>query len=237
MKLVLGISGASGAGLGIKFLAKILELKVFLNEKLKVFVVVSNGAKMVLNAEDGIDFQNLDFTQTLSQSCDLETMQSLESCSIKSIRTNFMPNNLNKNLRESINIILKYKDKITIFDDMALDAPIASGSFGVDAMIVAPCSSNTLAKINCGISDTLLTRSAFVCLKEQKKLILSPREMPLNSIMLENMLNLSKLGVIIAPPILGYYSKASNLEEMENFLFGKWLDLLNIKNSLYKRWK
>jgi 4-hydroxy-3-polyprenylbenzoate decarboxylase len=74
-------------------------------------------------------------------------------------------------------------------------------------------------------------------LKEKREIILAPREMPLNSITLENMLKLSNLGVVIAPPILGYYSTQQSLEDMENFLIGKWLDLLKIDNNLYKRWE
>jgi len=117
-----------------------------------------------------------------------------------------------------------------------ISASIASGSFGVEAMIIAPCSMNTLAKIACGISDNLITRCAAVMLKEQKKLILAPREMPFSAIALENMHKLASLGVIIAPPVMAYYSEQQTLDEMENFIIGKWFDLLNIENDLYKRW-
>ena len=118
-----------------------------------------------------------------------------------------------------------------------ISASIASGSFGVDAMIVAPCSMNTLAKIACGISDNLVTRCAAVMIKEQKKLILAPREMPFSAIALENMQKLAALGIIIAPPVMAYYSEQQTLEEMENFIIGKWFDLLGIENNLYKRWE
>ncbi|MBU0721571.1 UbiX family flavin prenyltransferase [bacterium] len=118
-----------------------------------------------------------------------------------------------------------------------ISASIASGSFGVDAMIIAPCSMNTLAKIACGISDNLITRCASVMIKEHKKLILAPREMPFSAIALENMQKLAKLGVIIAPPVMAYYSQQQTLEEMENFIIGKWFDLLDIENNLYKRWE
>jgi 4-hydroxy-3-polyprenylbenzoate decarboxylase len=74
-------------------------------------------------------------------------------------------------------------------------------------------------------------------LKEKKRTILAPREMPYSSIALENMLKLSNLGVIIAPPMLGYYSNQQSLDDMENFIIGKWFDLLGIENNLYKRWK
>ena len=120
-------------------------------------------------------------------------------------------------------------------DDIA--SAVASGSFRVDATAIIPCSMNTLAKIACGISDNLATRVAAVALKEQKKLLLAPREMPFSSIALENMHKLSSLGVIIAPPVLGYYSEAGSLEEMERFIIGKWCDSLGIENDLYERWK
>lgn len=116
-------------------------------------------------------------------------------------------------------------------------ASIASGSFGVDAMIIAPCSMNTLAKIACGISDNLVTRCASVMIKEHKKLILAPREMPFSAIALENMHKLASLGIIIAPPVMAYYSQQQTLEEMESFIIGKWFDLLGIENNLYKRWE
>lgn len=128
-------------------------------------------------------------------------------------------------------------ENITIFKDSNIGASIASGSFKVDKMIVLPCSMNTLAKCAVGISDSLITRAFTVMLKEKREIVLAPREMPLNSIVLENMLKLSKLGVIIAPPILGYYSSQQSLEDMEKFLIGKWFDLLKIDNNLYKRWE
>ena len=76
-----------------------------------------------------------------------------------------------------------------------------------------------------------------VMLKEKRDIVIAPREMPLSTIALKNMLTLSKLGVTIAPPILGYYSSQQSLEDMEKFLIGKWFDLLKIENNLYKRWK
>ncbi len=130
----------------------------------------------------------------------------------------------------------KYKN-IKIFKDSDISASIASGSFVVDKMIILPCSMNTLAKCSVGISDSLITRTFTVMLKQKKDVILAPREMPYNTINLENMHKLSQLGVIIAPPILGYYSNQQSLEEMENFLIGKWFDLLKIENNLYKRWE
>ncbi|HHD75738.1 MAG TPA: UbiX family flavin prenyltransferase [Campylobacterales bacterium] len=125
---------------------------------------------------------------------------------------------------------------ITLHDNDNIAASIASGSFQVDMTVVIPCSMNTLAKIAHGIADNLVTRSAAVALKEQKKLLLAPREMPFSPIALENMEKLAKLSVIIAPPVLGYYAESQTIEEMEKFLIGKWFDVLGIEHNLYKRW-
>lgn len=129
------------------------------------------------------------------------------------------------------------QSKVTSHSNDDVSASIASGSFGTDAMLIAPCSMNTLAKIACGISDNLVTRCAAVMIKEHKKLILAPREMPFSAIALENMQKLAALGVIIAPPVMAYYSEQQTLDEMENFVIGKWFDLLGIENNLYKRWE
>jgi len=116
-------------------------------------------------------------------------------------------------------------------------ASVSSGSFGVDACAIIPCSMNTLAKIACGISDNLPTRIAAVALKEQKRLLIAPREMPFSAIALENMHKLAALGVTIAPPVMGYYADIHTIEEMERFIIGKWYDALGIENDLYQRWK
>ena len=137
----------------------------------------------------------------------------------------------------STNKLFEDYENVTIFKDSDIVASIASGSFKVDKMIMLPCSQNTLAKCAVGIADSLITRAFTVMLKEKREVIIAPREMPFNTITLKNMLKLSKLGVTIAPPILGYYSAQQNLEDMEKFLIGKWFDLLKIDNNLYKRWE
>ncbi len=127
--------------------------------------------------------------------------------------------------------------QVTLHSSKDIAASVSSGSFRVDATAIIPCSMNTLAKIACGISDNLATRVAAVALKEQKKLLLAPRELPFSAIALENMQKLAALGVIIAPPVMGYYSESSSLEEMERFIIGKWYDVLGIPNELFTRWK
>jgi len=151
-----------------------------------------------------------------------------------------LPDSIEKHFIMSQNsktVLSKEMRDVTTHNNEDISASIASGSFGVDAMIIAPCSMNTLAKIACGISDNLVTRCASVMIKEQKKLILAPREMPFSAIALENMQKLAALGIIIAPPVMAYYSKQQTLDEMENFIIGKWFDLLEIENNLYKRWE
>lgn len=137
----------------------------------------------------------------------------------------------------SIKKMFENKKNVTILKDSNIAAPIASGSFKVDKMIIIPCSMNTLAKCAVGISDSLITRAFTVMLKEKRQIVISPREMPLSTIALENMTKLSKLGVTIAPPMLGYYSGQKSLEDMENFIIGKWFDLLQIEHKLFKRWE
>ena len=150
-----------------------------------------------------------------------------------------LPSNIKRYLVVSKNaeIVFKEEENIDIFDENDITSSLSSGSFGCDGMIVLPCSMNTLAKISCGIADNLTTRAASVMIKEGKKLILAPREMPYSPIALENMLKLSKIGVTIAPPVIAYYSEPKNLEMMEDFLIGKWLDIFGIEHNLYKKWK
>ncbi len=152
---------------------------------------------------------------------------------------NALPNEHKKYLivSEHANITSLEEHNYDILRNEAIWEGPASGSFGIDIMMIVPCSMNTLAKIACGIADNLITRAAAVMIKERKKLLLAPRELPLSPIALENMLKLSRLDVIIAPPILGYYSEVSSLEAMEEFLIGRWFDLVGIQHNLYKRWR
>jgi len=152
----------------------------------------------------------------------------------------YLPKNIEVHVVISDNALTveSFENKqVTLHDAKNIATSISSGSFKVDATVIIPCSMNTLAKVACGISDNLPTRVAAVALKEQKKLLLAPRELPFSPIALENMHKLSTLGVIIAPPVMGYYSDSSNLEDMEKFIIGKWYDVLGIENNLYERWK
>ena len=167
MKIIVGITGASGTKLGFKVLS-------LMPQDIEVYAIVSKAAKKALKLEENKKYAQL------------------------------------KN--------------VTYLDDNNLAASVSSGSFKTDGYIIVPCSMNTLAKCAVGISDTLITRVFSVMLKEKRNVVIAPREMPLNTIHLENMTKLSSLNVSVAPPILGYYSEQQTLEEMENFIIGKWFD-------------
>ncbi|RAZ24278.1 UbiX family flavin prenyltransferase [Campylobacter hyointestinalis] len=179
MKILVGITGASGANLGVNLANMVSNLGH------EVHLIISENAKISMQKESF-------------------------SISVNS------------------NIITHQNGEIY--------SSAASGSSKFDKMIVAPCSINTLAKISCSLADNLITRAAAVMLKEHKTLILAVREMPFSAISLRQMSELSALGVIIAPPVLAYYSNPKNLDEMENFIIGKWLDLLGIEHDIFRRW-
>ena len=127
-------------------------------------------------------------------------------------------------------------EHIKLEDINDLFSGVASGSYKFDAMIILPCSMGTLAEISNGLSRNLLCRAADVALKENRRIIICPRETPLNAIHLENMLKLSKLGVTILPPMPGFYHKPKTLEDVVDFVVGKILDNLSIENTLFEKW-
>ena len=121
-------------------------------------------------------------------------------------------------------------------DSHDIAAPIASGSFKTLGMIVAPCSMRTLAEIATGMTTSLLTRAADVVLKERRRLVLMTRESPLHLVHLENMVKITQMGGIIAPPVPAFYAKPQNLDEMVHHSVGKVLDLFGFDINI-KRWK
>ena len=114
--------------------------------------------------------------------------------------------------------------------------PVASGSSAPDAVVICPCSMGTLGRIAAGLSDNLLERVADVALKENKKLLLVPRETPFNQIHLENLLRLSKAGAQILPAMPGFYQRPETVADLVNFVVGKVLDSLGVEHQLFQRW-
>lgn len=115
-------------------------------------------------------------------------------------------------------------------------APLASGSNPPDAMVVCPCTMGTLAAIAAGLSDDLIKRAADVCIKEGRKLVLVPRETPFSTLHLENMLRLSRMGVVILPPNPGFYHHPETVQDMVDFVVARILDQIGIPQTLMTRW-
>ena len=215
MKIIVGISGASSVHLGIRAANEILAAGH------EVCAIISDGARVTFKSEKAWEY----LSNSRIPNENLENSRILKA----NLGNSRIPNENFLQIEEFLD------EKIDIQSNM-WDAA-ASGSSGYEAMIIAPCSSNTLAKVAAGICDNLLLRAAAVMLKEQRKLIIAPREMPFSPLSIKHMSELSGLGVMFAPPMIAHYSKPLSLNDAENFIIGKWLDCLNIKNNLFKRWK
>lgn len=182
-RLVVGISGASGAPLTLEVLRMLGKTNV------KVHLVVTRGGEMTLRQECGMELSDL------APLCD------------------------------------------TIHDNGNIGAAIASGSFRTMGMLIVPASMKTLAGIASGYSENLLLRAADVTLKERRRLVLCARECPLSTIHLRNMLELSRMGAIIAPPMLEYYSRPQSVEEVAHHNACKLLDLFDLSPEGYECWE
>ena len=182
MKLIVGITGASGAVLGIRMLEALRELDV------ETHLVMSRWARATILQETA---------------CTLEQVEKLAS---------------------------------VVHSGENQAAPISSGSFKTDGMIVAPCSMKTLAAIRLGYSDNLLCRAADVILKERRKLVLLARESPLSEIHLENMLALVRMGAVIFPPVPAFYNRPDSLDTVVNHIVGRVLDQFGLELPGMSRW-
>lgn len=184
-RIVVGVSGASGAPLALRLLR---ELKRF--PEAETHLVVSYGGELTIKEECGMSPEEF------------------------------------KALAD------------VVYDNRDIGAAIASGSFETLGMIVLPCSMKTLAGIAHGYADNLLLRAADVCIKEQRRLVLVPREAPLSKTHLDNMACLSALpGVFVIPPVLGYYHHPRTLEDMEAQIIGKLLSKFGLKSRDFQEWK
>lgn len=129
-----------------------------------------------------------------------------------------------------------YDGQLRVYGREDWNAPVASGSNPADAMVVCPCSMGTLAAVAHGLSDNLIERAADVMLKEQKKLILVPRETPFSVLHLENMLALARMGAVILPANPGFYHHPQSVEALVDFIVARILDQLGVGHSLMARW-
>ena len=182
MRLIVGLSGASGVIYGIRF------LQILRKKNIKTDLVMTNAAARVIENETD-----------------------LEVSAVLSLATR-------------------------VHDIKNLESPIASGGIRNQGMAVIPCSMKTIAGIACGYTDNLLLRAADVTLKERRKLVLVPRETPLNTIHLRNMLSLAKAGAVILPAMPAYYHKPDSLDDLVDHVVGKVLDAFNVDHRLYARW-
>lgn len=183
MKIVIGITGASGVIYGIRLLE---ELK---KENIETHLIISSIA------EDIIEYETSYAVENVKKIADFN------------------------------------------YDENDLNAIINSGSFKFDATIIIPCSMKTLSAISNGYADNSITRVADVTLKERRTFIIVPRETPLRTVHLENMTKISKEGGIILPAMPGFYHKPETIDSQINFILGKILDILNINNNLFTKWK
>ncbi|NLI14312.1 MAG: UbiX family flavin prenyltransferase [Peptococcaceae bacterium] len=182
MKIVLAISGATGALYGIKFLEEAKKAG------LEIQLILSDSAKKTIELET-------DYS--------LEVINELASCQ---------------------------------FSNSDIGAPPASGSFLHQGMVIAPCSMKTLSAIANGYAGNLINRAADVTIKERRKLVMLVRETPFSPIHLENMLKLSRLGVVIMPPIPSFYNKPNTIDDIFRQMTGRIFDQLWIENNLVNRW-
>jgi len=126
--------------------------------------------------------------------------------------------------------------QLQVFGEQQWTAPVASGSAAPDALVVCPCTTGSLAAIATGQCKSLIERAADVALKERKKLIVMPREMPFSEIHLENMLRLARMGAVIMPPNPGFYCHPQTVDDLVDFVVARVLDHLGIEHQLLPRW-
>ena len=179
MRLIVGITGASGIVIAVDLLRKLKEL-----DGVETHLIITDGGELTIRDETDYDIYDI------------------------------------KRLAD------------VVYNVHEMDASIASGSFLVEGMVVVPCTMKTVAGIVSGYSDNLLLRAADVCIKEKRKLILVPREMPFSRIHLRNMKELANLGVVIMPPVMTFYNTDMTLQSHINHVVNKILFQLGLPSNI-----
>lgn len=182
-RLVVGISGASGAIYGIRL------LEVLKSKGVETHLIITPWGEEIIRVEIDMSLEDV------------------------------------KNLATQV------------YDDKDMAARVSSGSFKFDGMVVIPCSMKTISAIANGYASTLLVRAADVTMKEGRKLVVVPRETPVNQVHLKNMLQLAQMGVTVLPAMPGFYHRPKSMGDLVDHVVGKVLDQFNIEHNLYKRWQ
>jgi flavin prenyltransferase len=221
--VVLAITGASGAVYAVRL------LEVLAAAGCNVHLMISPSAKLVLKQELdlNVDLENLDTDALLLGPLDpsdssLDMLRSMAGISTQE------SNVLSFDLGEPGEIVYHH------YDDLM--APVASGSFLTDGMVICPCSGSTLGAVVHGTGENLIHRAAQVHLKERRKLVLVPRETPLSTIQLDNMKRASEAGAVVLPAMPGFYHGVKSIRDLVDFVVGRICDQLEIRNSLIQRW-
>src|SRR5205085_8365834 len=137
---------------------------------------------------------------------------------------------------ETVSRLLEHAPNATVYDPNVWKAPYASGSAKVDAYVICPCSMGTLGTVASGAMQNLIHRAASVALKEERKLVLCPRQTPLSAIHLENMLTLRRAGATILFLAPGFYHGAESVDDLVDFVVARVLDHVGLENALVPRW-
>jgi 4-hydroxy-3-polyprenylbenzoate decarboxylase len=166
---------------------------------------------------------------------DVEVGVSASSAAVEVIATELY-GNARLSRDETLARLLEHAPNATLYDPNDWKAPYASGSAKVDAYVICPCSMGTLGTIASGAMQNLIHRAASVALKEERRLVLMPRETPLSAIHLRNMLTLREAGATILFLAPGFYNGAETIEDLVDFVVGRALDQLGLDNALTKRW-
>ncbi|QEK16087.1 UbiX family flavin prenyltransferase [[Clostridium] hylemonae] len=164
----------------------------------------------------------------------LKALKSIEGCEVYLILSDGAK--LTWELESSIPLEEMVELADHVYDERDLAAPVSSGSFVTDGMIVLPCSMKTLAGIASGYAENLIVRAADVCMKEGRKVVLVPREMPFGKIHIRNMKEASELGCVIVPPVLTFYNSPGTIEDMINHIVGKILLQFGISYDKFIPW-
>lgn len=165
----------------------------------------------------------------------IETLKAEADCEIHLVVSDSAQHTWELEANDDISSLYELAD--VNYDPYDMAAAISSGSFVTDGMIILPCSMKTLAGIVSGYTDNLLLRAADVCLKENRKLIVCPRETPLGKVHLRNMYEAAQLGCTVVPPMLTFYSGAETLDGQIDHVVGKILLQFGIVPKNFKQWK